>query len=253
MSNRYILPIDAIFTIMPDNPLAYPAVKMGWKIGAHSSMRCLFKNQERWNWAFKITFLDCEYKKYDHDKHLAACKLHKPKYCTVRDIMTKEQCDTIGIEYFDLGTIMRYAEELEQYTENVIVIPKFDCLKEIPEHYMMGYSFPSTYGATPMPLTDFTEYRVHLLGGSWKKQKAAIELLGKSVVSFDNNNLWKISRYGRYDLHDGTTKQLDPDSPLTSPMYASVMLSLGGIAHGLHGMFNTEKETKEQVIQKNLF
>jgi hypothetical protein len=248
MSNRYILPIDAIFTIPPDNPLAYPAYKMGWKIGAHSSMGCLFKNQERWKWAFDITFLDCEYKKYNHDKHVAACKLHRPKYTTVRDLMTKKQCDEIDIEYFDFDTIMKFAEDIEPYTDNVIVIPKYDCLSDIPKQYMLGYSFPSKYGATPLSISEFLGWRIHLLGGSWQKQRKAIITMGKDIVSFDNNNLWKISRYGSFNLKGGKTgslKKLRID--VTSPMYASVMLSLGGIASDLHTMQNQENNKVEHI------
>jgi hypothetical protein len=80
-----------------------------------------------------MTFIDCEFKKYDHEKHLTAIKANSPKYATVRDLMTKEQCDRASIEYFDFDTVMEWAYELEQYAENIIVIPKYNCIADIPD------------------------------------------------------------------------------------------------------------------------
>ena len=85
---------------------------------------------------------------------------------------------------------------MEQLVERVMEIPKYDCLDDIPEEFMLGYSVPSSYGGTPMPLEAFKGRDTHLLGGSWKLQRNALAVLGKDVVSLDNNNIMTIAKYG---------------------------------------------------------
>jgi len=224
------------------------AAKMGFKVGTSSAMRCIFENRERWTWAFPLTFIDCEYKRYDHETHLNAVKANTPKYATVRDLMTPEQCNRAGIEYFDFDTVMNWAAELEQFAKNVIVIPKYNCLDDIPERFMLGYSVPSRYGGTPLPREMFCGRRIHLLGGSWKRQREYLKFYGSDAVSFDNNNLWKVSVYGNFDWRDGSKGNLRDIncSEVSSPMYASMTLSLGHIATELHEMYNEPQS--EQVF-----
>jgi hypothetical protein len=250
-SDRWTLPIDAVFTVDPINPLAAMAHKIGFQIGANSKMRSIANNPERWNWQFPLTFIDCDYKKYNHETHLKACESAKPKYATVRDIMTEAQCEAAGIEYFDFDTVMKFAQDLKRFTERVIVIPKYDCLGDIPDRYVLGYSIPTKYGGTPMPMSMFDGREVHLLGGSWKKQRGYITNPNCNVVSFDNNYEWKVSVYGNFCLPDGTVRSLKDYglNTASSPMYASMMLSLCNIATGLKEVFsddcvnsNTHKE-----------
>jgi hypothetical protein len=250
-SPRYTLPIDAIISIPPSDPLAFMAARMGFKIGTHSSMRCLVENQQNWTWAFPMTFIDCEFKKYDHEKHLTAIKANSPKYATVRDLMTKEQCDRASIEYFDFDTVMSWACELEQYAENIIVIPKYNCIADIPDRFMLGYSIPTKYAGTPLPREMFCGHRIHLLGGSWKRQREHIQFFGSDVVSFDNNNLWKVSVYGNFDWRDGRKGNLKDIkcNEVSSPMYTSVAISLGHIATELHEMYSSQEQEKVFAFQ----
>lgn len=71
----------------------------------------------------RAMFVDNEFKKYNHQKHVSAVKELKPKYATVRDAMTIEQCKQARIDYYPLEQILNWAEELSEYAENVIVIP----------------------------------------------------------------------------------------------------------------------------------
>ena len=85
------LPKDFIYTF--DNLtditvlLAYDA---GLKIGARSK-KIILQNSERWEWRFKLTFIDNKYTLYDHALHLECVDRYRPKYATVRDIMTRKQ------------------------------------------------------------------------------------------------------------------------------------------------------------------
>ena len=158
--------------------------------------------------------------------------------------MTQQQCDESGIQYFSFDELMSHAEQFDESAENVIVIPKYDCIDQIPEKYMLGYSIPASYGGTQLPIEAFKGRRIHLLGGSWKQQIKAIELLGDDVVSADMNSFMKIANYGQVVLPDGETVQLgdlwgsQKNTTLDtrahhSPFYASYVLSAGFILSGL--------------------
>jgi hypothetical protein len=238
-----------IISITPTDPLAFLAARLGFMIGTNSGARCLVENPERYTWAFPVSFIDNEFKKYDHLAHLEAVRMHCPKYATVRDLMTPEQCERAGIEYYDFDAIMFWAEEIEQYAENVIVIPKWDCLDQIPERFILGYSIPTRYAGTPLPFEIFQNRRVHLLGGSWKRQRKLILQYRDCIVSLDNNNLWKKSVYGSFDYPDGKQSTLEQIgiTQLSSPMFASVPLSLGHIANELHRIYSEPKPRIEPI------
>ncbi len=240
--SRYELPIDMIISITPTDPLAFIAARLGFLVGTNSNAKCLVECPDRYTWAFPVSFIDNEFKKYDHQKHLEAVRAHHPKYATVRDLMTKEQCERSGIEYYDFDTIMFWAEEIEQYADFVIVIPKYDCLNDIPERFVLGYSIPSRYAGTPLPFEVFQGRPIHLLGGSWKRQRRLLLQYRKDIISLDNNNVWKKSVYGSFDYPDGRQSTLEKMgiTELSSPMFASVPLSLGHIATELHRIYSDE-------------
>ena len=150
-----------------------------------------------------IVFIDNEFKGYDHSAHVAAVKLLQPKYATTRDVMNRGQCDAAGIDFYPLEAILDMAAEVEQYAQRVVLIPKYDCVDDIPERFMLGYSVPSSYGGTPLPLEAFQGRDTHLLGGSWKLQRKALSVLGKSVVSLDNNMVMKVAQYGTTNTPGG--------------------------------------------------
>jgi hypothetical protein len=140
---------------------------------------------------------------------------------------------------------LAWAEEIEQYAENVIVIPKWNCLDDIPERFVLGYSIPTRYAGTPLPVEIFRGRKVHLLGGSWKKQLKYIRFLQDDIVSLDNNDVWKRSVYGSFDYPNGQKGALSDlgITQLTSPMYASMSISLGHIATKLHELYNGQDQT----------
>jgi len=158
----------------------------------------------------KLIFVDNDFHDYDHQVHLDFVKEHRPKYATARDVMTKEQCREAGVDYYSLEQILEMGEELNEYAENVIVIPKYDCIDDIPAKYMLGYSIPTSYGGTPLPLGAFEGRNVHLLGGSWKQQRNALEILGDDIVSVDNNQLLLMARYQSQEEIQDDIESSDP-------------------------------------------
>lgn len=177
----------------------------------------------------RINFVDNEFKDYKHDKHMAAVAALKPKYATTRDVMTRAQCDAAGIEFYSLDDVIGMADEVAQHAENVIIIPKYDCIDDIPDRFMLGYSIPSAYGGTPLPLERFAGRRVHLLGGNWRRQRTALGILGNAVVSLDNNHLMNCARFGQCYGPDGGQRLVTDVMPGLYGNVVAMMLSMSAI------------------------
>ena len=229
------LPLDVIFTF--DNqgdPSCTIAYKAGFGIGTRSNPQAL-RSVERWNWRFGLVFIDNEYKNYDHEFHMKVLEFHRPKYATVRDIMTEAQCEAAGIAYYPFEQVMEFAAEAAQYAENVIVIPKYDCFDRIPDEYVLGYSVPSSYGGTPVPAEKFRGRRVHLLGGSWKRQLEYLHFLGDDVVSLDTNWIHKVAQYGHFVWPDGRCGNIYEDLHLNvnNGLYTAFAISAGHIGRAV--------------------
>ncbi len=226
------------------------ACKSGWLYGLRSSAGACATAEIMLS--HKVQFVDCLYTDYNHDLHLAQVARYKPKYATVRDIMSKGQCAQAGIEYYPFEQIMKWAEDLSQYADNVIVIPKIDCIKDIPTEYVLGYSIPTSHGGTPVPVDKFrstegTGRRVHLLGGSPNKQIAYWAQLPDEVISLDNNYIMKVAAFGRAWYPDGTTKELQEVGIglVTNPLYIALAISLGNFA----AFFNKGGDKDAQIDQ----
>ena len=78
--------------------------------------------------------------------------------------------------------------------------------KAIPRQYVLGYSVPTRYGATSLPLEAFDGRPVHLLGGRPDTQRRLADSL--NVVSIDCNRFTLDARYG--DFFDGETFRPHP-------------------------------------------
>jgi len=233
------LPLDFIFTFDNLTDISvFLAHDAGLKIGTRSQ-KVILKNAERWNWRFQLTFIDNEYSNYDHELHLECATVYAPKYVTVRDIMSESQCREAKIKYYTLKEILAFAEDLQKVAENVIIIPKYDCVDEIPPSYVIGYSVPSSYGSTPIPITRFAGRRIHLLGGSLKDQIGYVNQMPDEVVSLDTNWVNKIANYGQFVLSNGQSLQLSDRLPekVSNPRALCNALSFGLIGGALENGF----------------
>ncbi|MBX7254629.1 MAG: hypothetical protein K1X50_21785, partial [Candidatus Promineofilum sp.] len=132
------LPLDVIYTLQGADATCCLAVQAGLGYGINSGGYRLCPYTHELSGRHDVMFIDNEYSKYKHDKHMAAVAKFRPRYATVRDIMTPEQCERAGIEHFPLEQILDWAEELQEHAENVIVIPKYDCLDLIPDKFMLA-------------------------------------------------------------------------------------------------------------------
>lgn len=136
-------------------------------------------------------FADQDWRKPDRVAYMAALAEHRPRYATVLDWEREGQWPEV----------LSWAEEAAAYAERVVVIPKIPgTIPEIPirvggAEVVIGYSVPSRYGATSVPLWELRGRAVHLLGGSPQAQMRTWEYLGGvcDVCSADGNMLLKMA------------------------------------------------------------
>ena len=222
---------DLYFTRTASQSLCCIAAEYGWGHGNNSyqhKQKCV---------KHKLDFIDNLFDKpYDHERHKAAIAEHHPKYATVRDMMTKEQCARDNIQYYAPEQILEWADDLKPHTDNVILIPKsIEYLDLIPNDYVIGLSVPSSHGGDVLPVECYRGRRVHLLGGSWAKQLSYLYALGDDIVSLDNNWLALIASKRHYCEPSGQTKSINDLIPynLENALHVAFTLSLASIQTAL--------------------
>jgi hypothetical protein len=239
---RRTFPPDVIYTMGGDGTWSCCSAVMGgmsYGIQSAKNWRAQLCPREKIE-KHRCIFVDNDYSNYNHDIHLEAVRNIKPKYATVRDIMSTQQCADAGIGHFSLEKILDWAEELREFAENVVVIPKYeDAIDKIPDYFMLGYSVPSSHGRTPIPLKLFSHRRVHLLGGSWKTQLTMLYQLGDAAVSLDTNYIHRIAQYGQFVNIDGEVLKLsDLGINVTNMISVCVSLSCGMIMAKIKELVN---------------
>lgn len=147
------------------------------------------------------SFLDIDWQNYSFSRHLSAAEQVRPLVTVARDI------DSID----DLSRTLKQAQRLEAYAQWVVIVPKDPRLaphldEAIPRRYLLGYSVPTRYGATPIEPDQFRR-PVHLLGGRPDIQRELAEEM--PVVSIDGNRLTLDARFG--DFFDGQTFRPHPE------------------------------------------
>lgn len=138
----------------------------------------------------KVYFADQNWKKPNLEKYLNAIIMHKPSMATVLDY-----------DYnVTLDDVLMWAEEISPYVDKIVIIPKVPgTISHIPtsingKPVRIGYSVPTKYGATDVPIWEFGEREIHLLGGSPVNQLKISRYL--NVKSADGNYLQKIAHWG---------------------------------------------------------
>jgi hypothetical protein len=233
---------DFIFTMSGNNSTCCLATQIGLFYGINSKNIKQICPMQNCRHNHKVIFIDNDYFKYDHQKHLEAIKQYRPKYCTVRDVMTQEQCLRDGIEYYSPEQILGWAIELSEYAENVIIIPKDEQYLEFFDwsKYMIGVPIPTTHGGDVLNIKHYIDKRCHLLGGSWARQLTYLHLLGDDCVSIDNNYVNKIAKAGCYTLPSGEMQSLKDTLNFNNDgaLYTCLSLSFGSINYALNKLIS---------------
>jgi len=146
-----------IYCAAGNRQFAEIAIKYGFKYGAQLPSKVYFP----------IFFADQDWKNPNRSKYMQCLAKHEPVMATVLDWEREEQ----------LTEILDWAEEASQYVqEDIIIIPKVvGCIHKLPrkvndKRIVLGYSVPTRYGGTFVPIWEFAGWPVHLLGGSPQKQ-----------------------------------------------------------------------------------
>lgn len=165
------------------------AQQYGWLPGArYTNLRDL-RGFER------IGLIDIDWKNYDFQKHLAAVRSVRPLITVAQDV----------VDLDNLPQILDEAAELQEWVKKVVLVPKDIRLAEhlteaIPEQFILGFSVPTKYGSTEIPVRAFDRRPVHLLGGRPDVQfKLAKEL---NVYSLDTNRVTLDASFGDYFVGD---------------------------------------------------
>jgi hypothetical protein len=134
-----------------------------------------------------IVFADQDWKKPDRTRYMSALAQYRPHIATVLDLEHEHQ----------LETVLSWAEDAAQYVQRVVIIPKaFGIIDRIPfqignADVVLGYSVPTRFSGTEVPIWEFGQRPVHLLGGSPQKQMTLYRYL--NVVSADGNMASKMA------------------------------------------------------------
>jgi hypothetical protein len=96
-----------------------------------------------------------------------------------------------------LPEVLGWAEDAAQYVEVVMLIPKVQGgIDQLPctvggKSVRLGYSVPTKFGGTELPIWEFAGWPVHLLGGSPHKQMELTQYM--DVRSADGNLAMKMA------------------------------------------------------------
>lgn len=179
--------LDLIYCADGNPRLLQIAQEEGWLLGFRS---------DKWMGQFPVSFIDVDYRHPDFERHLDIVAQWRPRYATVPDLSED------GINCADIDRAVRQAERLSPHCETVLIVPKLSGhIALLPDSLAIGYSIPSSYGGAAYPLWELLGRRVHLLGGSPRKQWNTYLHLNAiaTVMSADGNYGQKMAvRYAEY-------------------------------------------------------
>ncbi len=170
------------------NPLLVDIARSeGWQLGMRSDASPM---------RYPPIFVDVEYKAPNFERHLEIVKRYRPRYATVPDLSESEVSEQ------DITRAIEQAGQLAPYCEIILIVPKLSGqIALLPQDMAIGYSVPSGYGGAQYPIWELVGRRIHLLGGSPRKQFQAFLHLSAiaTVGSVDGNYAHKMAiKYAMY-------------------------------------------------------
>jgi hypothetical protein len=142
--------------------------------------------------ALPLAMLDtADWANPDIDSWRTAVAAHRPWSAVVPDVTVSSQ----------LRDRLELAAFAEQHGANPILVPKVDCIDDIPEPTILGYAVPTTHGGNELPICRYGGRRVHLLGGNPRQQvehATHLQAVGATVVSVDGNAWTRGAEFGCY-------------------------------------------------------
>lgn len=158
---------DVIFTARGSKPASRRVWRTGAKIGYESQN---YRPPDD----FDVDFVDWPFSKLDDfndvgelfDAHFNTVRSEQPKFAVAPDIDERVPFrDALG-----------WADELDEYAEKVIVVPKTARPASVPDRFRVGMPCQERYAPTPWKWTDYRDVEeVHLLGGSPVKHREILK------------------------------------------------------------------------------
>lgn len=152
-----------------------------------------------------LYFADQDWKRPDRAAYMRALAEHRPAMATVLDLERPTQ----------RNEVLDWAEEAAQYTQYVLIIPKYSgAIDGLPRRIggadvVLAYSVPTRYAGTPVPVWEFAGWPVHLLGGSPHTQMRVARYM--EVVSVDGNMINRMATERCQFWVNGTAKAYSKD------------------------------------------
>lgn len=169
----------------------YIAHHMGFRIGTRADQFGSNRTQKILDADIPVDFVDNNFKEPNQDR--------------LTDIVSKTQAEFVVLpdvyEVADLDDVLSFGDGLvSNFGVTPIVVPKCDLqFSDIPDDWIVGFSVPSGYAETDIPLSSFGDHKIHLLGGSHRNQiqyANEAQSLGIEVFSVDGNAFAKAASYG---------------------------------------------------------
>jgi hypothetical protein len=139
-----------------------------------------------------LYFADHDYHRPDIDTYLTAVDKHRPEMATCLDWEREEQRTHVWNWAFYLSHLVSTIVMIPKIPGTVDEIPAF--IEGVPVR--LGFSVPTFYGGTGIPLWEFGRRPVHLLGGSPHKQRELASYL--NVVSLDQSMMQQQAFQSRF-------------------------------------------------------
>lgn len=167
------------------------ADQLGFRLGTRADQFDTNRTQELLDDGFSIDFVDNDFEEPSYERLRDIVDRTDPEYVVLPDVYDTD----------DVVDVVSFGEEMvAEYGVTPVVVPKIEFdYTTIPDDWIVGFSVPSGYGETEIPITAFTNHQVHLLGGSHTNQ---IEYANRAVendveiFSVDGNAFAKGASYG---------------------------------------------------------
>lgn len=172
--------IDVVYCAGGNKKFAKIAIEHGFRYGS----------QLPWTVYYPPWFADQNWKNPNRSAYIEQVTLYKPYMASVLDLERPNQVEEV------LG----WAEEIAAHVEVVMIIPKYrEAIRDIPlaiggKPVRLGYSVPTEYGGSGVPLRYFCDWPVHLLGGGPTVQLELSYYL--NVASVDGNSMQRNCKSG---------------------------------------------------------
>jgi len=183
------------FTIIDtENIDFYYSLPKNIQLGCNSSHGSYNKLLQR---GFRVDFVDNPFMKFNPDKHRRVLEHIRPRFATLRDYFSEEDCRALGIPYYSVEDLLAFYEQVKPFIRSPIFIPKTLPIPELPDHFVLGFPTKSNYAKKSLFFDEVLSQQrpIHLLGASLYRQFVLWRVSRGNVISLDNNYISRTASF----------------------------------------------------------